>query len=106
MGLLDFIFGKVERFNDEAQNAYMDAINKDAKDLCDAVQHVVGIARMSGYNKALQEKASAMKDSDLKKLFNYAYKNRYAKAVSAMASVMENRGLVYRDSDGVIQKLY
>lgn len=63
-------------------------------------------SRIAGYSRALKSKAEDMDDYELKTLFESVAKAKNNNAFWALAEVMEERDLVYKDENGKIHKNY
>ena len=105
MGLFDFIGNKIKEVADEAREAQEEAEYWSPLKTCNELKHS-GIAKSSGYAKALKGKCRSMSDYELMDLFDTMYRERNGKACNAMFSVMEDRGLLYKDDEGKIHKNY
>ena len=106
MGLFDFIRGIIRQAVTEAQEAQMEAERWDARTICRELQITSRPTKMTGYMTALSSKCQKMSDRELKDIFDYAFNSRNAKACSAMMTVMEERGLAYKDDNGRIVRTY
>lgn len=106
MGLLDYIGGKIQQAGAEAQEAQMEAESWDVRKICREIQRTSSIIKYAGYSKTLKAKCQEMSKSELKNTFEDAFYSGNTKACSAMMSVMEERGLAYRDENGRIIRKY
>jgi hypothetical protein len=106
MGLFDFIGEKIREAAEEKQDSQMDAERWDAKTICRELKRTSGLMKMSGYMNALKSKCYEMDDWELTTLFDSEYASNNTKAVSAMMPVMQDRGLVYVDSNGKMTRRY
>lgn len=69
----------------------MRAENLDVKRICDSIERSGEITTMSGYSNALKSKCRDMNDYDLKKLLDYIFQRRNAKAFNAVKPIMVDR---------------
>lgn len=106
MGLFDYIGGKIQQAEAEAREAQMEAECWDAIEICIELKRTSSIKKSAGYMKALRSKCQEMSDWELKDIFDDAINSRNAKACNAMMTVMEERGLVYKDDNGRIIRTY
>lgn len=106
MGLFDYIGGKIQQAGAEAQAAQMEAERWDARRICRELQRCSSMIKSTGYMKVLREKCEEMSDGELKDTFDDAFNSRNVKACSAMMTVMEKRGLAYKDDNGKIVRNY
>lgn len=102
MGLFDFIH---EQFQD-ALEGQQDAEDWDARRICRELSRTSGLLKSGAYMNALKSKCQEMNDRELINLFDSEANSRHTKAVSAMMSVMEERGLAYRNDNGKIVRTY
>lgn len=106
MGLFDYIGGKIQQAEAEAQKAQTEAERWDARRICRELQRTSSMTKSTGYMKALRSKCQEMSDWELKDIFDDAFNSRNAKACNAMMTVMDKRGLAYKDDNGRIVRTY
>ncbi len=110
MGLFDFIAGKFQQMGANVQEAQMEAEYWSARKICDELKRnsnsASSVTRTYGYMNALRSKCEKMSSSELKHTFDYAYYQGNANACNAMITVMDDRGLAYKDDNGKFVKLY
>ena len=106
MGLFDFIAEKARDYGEDVQKAQMEAEHWSVSTICARLEVASSFSKISGYSKALRSKCQEMSDSMLKSTFDDVYNSRKVKSCNAMMSVMEERGLAYRDDNGKIVRAY
>ena len=106
MGVFDFISNKIGQAAETAAEARDKAEEMEEWEIIRKLKHINGIAEASGYIAVLRERCESLDDTELIELMESASNDKNAKAVQAMASVMEARNLIYRDDNGKIHRKY
>ena len=106
MGIFDYIGGKMQEAGNSIREAEMEAEGYSAKWICDRLKNTLPLTKLTGYVNVLKRKAEELDNFDLKELFEHTQRTRNVKAFNVLAKEMEERNLVYRDSDGKVHKNY
>jgi hypothetical protein len=106
MGFFDYVGGKLQQANEQVREAEMEAESWSADRICSRLKNTSSMTKSTGYRKALQNKCREMSDRELEDLFEDVYRSRNAQAYGAVFSIMEERDLAYKDSNGKVVLQY